>query len=78
MLNINKNIAATTTEGLAGVSQYNDMVMPIITAKPPIPLAKKSICSGVCAKFLAIAGGITSMEVMSKIPTIFIAIMLEK
>ena len=41
-------------------------------------LASKAICSGVRAKRLAVAAGITSSDVINRIPTTFIAMAISR
>jgi len=69
----NRVVAATTTEGPAGVSQRVEAHKPSPTAAQPNRLASAAMPSGERANRRAAAAGMISSEVMSRMPTTFIA-----
>ncbi len=68
-----RKTAAVTMEGPEGVSKWKEAESPRATESTPIIAAAAAICSGVRQRRLAAAAGIISRDVMSRIPTTFIA-----
>src|SRR5690606_2339377 len=69
----NRTSAATTMLGPEGVSQRNEPNRPAITAAAPARAAMTAILSGVPANRRAVAAGMMRSAVMSRTPTIFMA-----
>ena len=69
----NRRVAETTIEGPVGVSHWSDPHSPNETDRAAMMVAKMAICSGLFDIWRAAAAGIMSSDVMSRMPTTFIA-----